>query len=582
MQPFIESWKKTQEAELYIFYIDFSEWTKDILKKNDVHLVKVYDDLREKIKDIGLLRMACIARFLKSNVNEFLQVASVDIRDVIFQNATFFEIEKSNYLGLSFENISNTNPWQYSWNNNLLGDESWSSKYGNMPIINGGVCWGSAEAVLDFISTLVKFSEGKEISLGIDQAIMNYLFYEGLINSDILISDPREGIVVSIIHNLYDYTDDGNNIINKDGIAPAVVHQYDRSHNLVKFVRRKYCRDMPCITGEYHDVRSKLEIIKFFVFNNQLSQLPAKIVDFNDTIEGNRDVCLDLMEEIVNTLHGEKSIYGAYVRNCILDLLMNIYCGLSIKDKIGLMDRLIKILIAADEINRCIINKLNNEFIIIMDYFLDKNDFIKAESVINILRTLRFEKNAKFYEIASRIYEANNNLRESTFSHNEACLIEIQEKFLQLNFNQYIDELYRMKKDILILIATKDTHCIPFVIGGNLLKIFGIKTDLDRTFRYSWLCVIDEGKVVEELADENERVCGFYEWNGNVCKLESKGYSEEDEFPAPISITLNGKEKCVNQRGLNFVVVNKETGLVIDSVAFDIFGNGKAYRINYL
>lgn len=145
-------------------------------------------------------------------------------------------------------------------------------------------------------------------------------------------------------------------------------------------------------------------------------------------------------------------------------------------------------------------------------------------------------------------------------------------------YSKYISMLYKYRKSLVVFITSKDAH-IDFMNSRDLeMEQFQIKTDLQHTFRHSWLCVIDGGNLIKELSSKDQQVTAEYEWDGNSSLLTSAGYNVNKSDKTPVSIKINDEEFCVNLRGLNFVVWDKEKNCILDSVCFDTFLDGKVYR----
>ena len=98
------------------------------------------------------------------------------------------------------------------------------------------------------------------------------------------------------------------------------------------------------------------------------------------------------------------------------------------------------------------------------------------------------------------------------------------------------------------------------------MRELGTDFDLPSHYRYSYLAVIDDKKILYEgLADEvltyNVRINQF------EIEMLSAGYSKGNAS----SIIVNGIERSLNRRGLNIVVLDKSTGKFIDSVTIDSY-----------
>lgn len=144
-----------------------------------------------------------------------------------------------------------------------------------------------------------------------------------------------------------------------------------------------------------------------------------------------------------------------------------------------------------------------------------------------------------------------------------------------LTYRKYINLLYEVKNDVVIFITSRDAHTNSSMTTDLYMDVFEIETDLKHTFRHSWLCIIDGGKLVEELHSENKEVSAEYAWDGNFAIITSAGYNVNHNDKTSVSVKINNNEYCVNHRGLNFVVWDKKKNQVMDAVCYDTFASGK-------
>ena len=584
LQPFVESWKETQDAELYIFYIDLSQWTKDCLEYQGVHLIRVSEDLRARFDDYLLLRMAAASCLLEEKKDQISQVALVDARDVIFQNSSYFQKENKIYLGLNCESANNNNPTQSSWISSFLGNELWKIKWGDELLINGGVFWGEVNEILRFIRKVLDLSEGKKQYFGIDQAIINYIVYEnkdGVNVKNIIYSHAGDGNVVSIIHNTDDYTSDEKHIIRiMDGSVPAIVHQYDRSQKLSEFVDRRY-RKIVCKDNSYDDMRSGLEKARFLVFNRKLNSAYEALKQIDEKVKDGNKKYIPIIVDIAKCCNGKDAL-SCLVRESLTKIAVTIFQDISMDNRIEYISLLMGLmkLQGGIALNKGVLENYTQEIIATVKYFADKEELEIAENFVAEFESLKCKKTVEFYLLAANVYRRGCKIDEAIYSYKLACICELKNKLTKSNYDQYVNVLYEYRKDLIITITTRDTH-IAYGDRKELgLRKFGISTDLNDTYRYSWISIIDGGNVIEELSSKDERVFAKYEWKDKCIEVQSAGFNvkHNPRISATVSVRINGEEKCVNQRGLNFVVLEKITGCVIDSVAFDIYLSCQEYR----
>lgn len=147
-------------------------------------------------------------------------------------------------------------------------------------------------------------------------------------------------------------------------------------------------------------------------------------------------------------------------------------------------------------------------------------------------------------------------------------------------FCDYVLELFANAEKYNIFITSSDAHVPPKCKNRklDLLKSLGIKTDLQKTFRHSFLAVIDRGEVKIELSSENKKLEAEYGFGEHSVKMISQGYNAAPVTNSSVSINIDGFECAVNKRGLNIVVWDCIKDYAVDSVCFDTFLDDAATR----
>jgi hypothetical protein len=107
----------------------------------------------------------------------------------------------------------------------------------------------------------------------------------------------------------------------------------------------------------------------------------------------------------------------------------------------------------------------------------------------------------------------------------------------------------------------------------NLLKSFGVKTDVEKSLGHSWLCVIDSEIVVIEKTEVDSKINSIYRFGNHTAEIMSAGYNFTKRSHKDSSIKIDNIEYGVNKRGLNFVIWDKKDEKVVDSVCFDTWDN---------
>ena len=103
------------------------------------------------------------------------------------------------------------------------------------------------------------------------------------------------------------------------------------------------------------------------------------------------------------------------------------------------------------------------------------------------------------------------------------------------------------------------------------LREFGLETNFDDKYRYSYYAVVIPGEnIIEKAGKEALTATGSFRNGRSIYKITSWGYYVNNMA----SIEIDGEEYCINERGLNFVVYDNKTMKVIDQVCFDTGAKG--------
>lgn len=146
---------------------------------------------------------------------------------------------------------------------------------------------------------------------------------------------------------------------------------------------------------------------------------------------------------------------------------------------------------------------------------------------------------------------------------------------METDFNKYLSLLNENKKDLTIFISAKG-DIVEGLQDNDVaqLQSLGCKISFDDSYRdNSYLAVIDEGNLVYEEADKGSISYKYELENGSKVKMSSE---EEFEEGDPI-INIDDMEYAINGAGLNIVIYDKESNLVIDSVSFNTHDSQKKW-----
>lgn len=146
----------------------------------------------------------------------------------------------------------------------------------------------------------------------------------------------------------------------------------------------------------------------------------------------------------------------------------------------------------------------------------------------------------------------------------QVALLELEQDFVT-----YINLLVKEHADKIIFLTASD----DITVGLNeedihVLRLLGLQADFSNAVRYSYVAVIDKGKVeYEALSNRPLTYKGICSQSQKQYELYSSGWWTVSNA----SIKLGGEEYAVNYRGLNIVVYDDDKDLILDSVAFDTY-----------
>ncbi len=152
-------------------------------------------------------------------------------------------------------------------------------------------------------------------------------------------------------------------------------------------------------------------------------------------------------------------------------------------------------------------------------------------------------------------------------------IVTVADLQMDTAFEQYMDSLYDNRENLVILMSVNADASWISDEQYEKIKKLGAALDL-RTQGDSYVLAVDQGIAHTEILsgkkiDAKDMLLSI----GKVNLTSSGNIITADKF-ASSSIQINGKEYAENAYGLNIVVVDCKTGLVIDSVDFYPNGDG--------
>lgn len=176
------------------------------------------------------------------------------------------------------------------------------------------------------------------------------------------------------------------------------------------------------------------------------------------------------------------------------------------------------------------------------------------------------------YDIESQDNAQFNAALEKYRKVREVALLQSE-----TNFELYLDRLIESLDKWTVLISVQDEYTAGLSEDDHIrFQEMGLKLISEGDFQNSYLSVIHSGEVEhEEVSDR--KIEYSTKIDDVVVEMKSSGW-----LTGPmVSISLNGEDYAFHNRGLNIVVIDDETGLVIDSVDFDTLQGTKPFSRNW-
>jgi len=148
----------------------------------------------------------------------------------------------------------------------------------------------------------------------------------------------------------------------------------------------------------------------------------------------------------------------------------------------------------------------------------------------------------------------------------------------------YLNTLKQIKNRYMIFIAVQGewTRAVTSTVHMKMLKL-GIESDLTSKENVSYIAVLEQGKPLYENIEETGKTCGFQcKYSGvniNIVSSTAPAIATDEDL-VKRGITINNKRQTFSERGISFVIYDRESDIVIDAVSFDTFSrNFTAFRM---
>ena len=237
MMNFCISLRKYYDGKAVLITDSGEEEFVSFLKSYDIIVLKTNKLI--SIEDLMLDRWSIPIKVIKM-FKDAENVILSDTRDLIYQ-ANPFDYVVGDDLELTTEvkTIEQCPQWNTRWVKNMYGEEAYQLVK-DQNIICGGYMIGKRDSLIKLCEIVLEESKKYPKTLPgqppvfVDQATMNVFYKQGKLPSTTL--HHTGGPFVATIGGSMGTTelDEEGYLINKDGVRPAVVHQYDRHQHVVE------------------------------------------------------------------------------------------------------------------------------------------------------------------------------------------------------------------------------------------------------------------------------------------------------------------------------------------------------------
>lgn len=269
LDVFIRSFERMTKSSLLTIFVDKANYPAYRAVESDrLKIVEVDQRIFKKQRVLDILQdhlsrafgvrslddprfyPACCARYfyyhdfignLSVDDTRSEEIAIIDSRDVFFQGDPELESLDANIIFALEDKVIRDQPANYGWLKRIYGVEVADSLGGHI-VSCAGTTYGKRAAVLEYLNKMVEelVANRKVICLrpALDQGVHNKVLYSNEFRGS-LFSGPVDSnlATVGIIDDL-SYRVEGQEIVFNDGVAPRMIHQFDRFPGLERDLRR--------------------------------------------------------------------------------------------------------------------------------------------------------------------------------------------------------------------------------------------------------------------------------------------------------------------------------------------------------
>ena len=326
-----------------------------------------------------------------------------------------------------------------------------------------------------------------------------------------------------------------------------------------------YFYDIPKIILNGADIKTNAKYIKdlipnisvkdFYEKSKEFQNLNLSLVEFNSLKNGIKveksetgEIDFKLGNKIVDNFYINEDKIKYYPLDDDLNIKGNFYIN---KDDY-------KHMLYYSNAEKILVFRMNDSYqieMLISDY--NKNIYFKE----------KYEKDKKIFSIGK--YSLTKDEINMTYKKIKQIFknIPVKEGLLkQENLNFYLEYLRKLEnKNILIIVSVSDEASSLYHLYRENFKKLGSKVDFSNKYRWSYLGVFDTvgKKYLEEISED--RIDRNIKIDGIKMNLVSSGFDKGNLS----LINIAGINYSKQGRGLNFVVLNKNTEEILDIFTVD-------------
>lgn len=128
-------------------------------------------------------------------------------------------------------------------------------------------------------------------------------------------------------------------------------------------------------------------------------------------------------------------------------------------------------------------------------------------------------------------------------------------------------EMYNNHSNNWVMLMTVKKNCSGYVSGEVQQRLYdmNLKIDLNAIVDQSYLAIIDDKQIKEEVYSNRKITRTYKDENDTIYSVTSAGYFSDQQG----IFSINGKNYALNGEGINVIIYDKESGNIVDIFSID-------------